>query len=440
MLACVVAIATIRADVAVAPDDTSVAKSGRPAVGSETTRSPETRWPTWRGPRGDGVSPDGAPVRLEGSELWSWKDPGQGHSSPIVWEDALFLTTLVDESRLLVRIDAHTGAEVWRREVIRAPLERRHAKNSHASATPLTDGERIYTAFLGENHRVWVAAHDFEGRSIWKASPGEHHSMHGFSSTPVRHGELIILNCDQDADACIVALDRRDGKEKWRIDRENKVRSYCTPAIVRIGGIDQMILAGSRRVTSYDPRDGSLIWRCEGPTEQCVASIVYGEGLVFVTGGFPDRYFFAIDPSGKGDVTETHIRWRQHRRGVAYVPSPVFHAGSFFVVCDETGVVSELAAKSGDYVRQKRLAGNYSASLLLAGRLLYAASESGLVTILDPSRELETVGEWQAESPIYATPAVAHGRIFVRSWKELRAFGSQARKTENDGAQPVITR
>jgi len=385
-----------------------------PALGSD--------WPSWRGPGGIGVSDEPAPTRWSQEEniAWAFKDPGLGHSSPIVWKDALFLTTAAGESRLLIRLDTATGGEVWQRVVLRAPLEKKHQKNSFASSTPATDGERVYTSFL-DGEKVVVTAFDFSGKEAWRISPGEFHSIHGFSSTPVVFKDLVLLNCDQDAYAYLIALDRRTGETRWKTERENKVRSYCTPTVFTVDGKPQMVLSGSKTIAAYSPLDGRRLWICDGPTEQCVASLVYGKGLIFVTGGFPDREFLAIDPTGSGDVTRTHIRWRANR-GVSYVPSPLYFDGCFYIVSD-TGVLSALDALTGEYKNQKRLRGNFSASLIYAGGCIYSFSEEGDVFILRARPGLETVSEIPMGDPIYATPAVSEGQIYLRTWKKLYAIG-----------------
>jgi outer membrane protein assembly factor BamB len=269
-----------------------------------------------------------------------------------------------------------------------------------------------------------VKAHDFSGKEVWSVSPGEFHSIHGFCATPVLYRDLVILNCDQDADAYIVALERKTGKEAWRADRENKLRSYCPPLIFEAGGRTQMALSGSKTISSYDPLTGRRLWVCDGPTEQCVASLVHGSGLVFVTGGYPDREILAIDPTGSGDVTATHVRWRSPK-GVAYVPSPVYHDGHFFVVSD-TGVLSAIEARTGEYRGQKRLDGNFSASLLIAASHLYAFSEEGIVHVFRAGPGIEPGPRIDMGETIFATPAALPGMLLLRTSKRLVAIRGRA--------------
>ena len=267
-------------------------------------------WPGWRGPRGDGTSAERKiPTRWSGStgEGISWKTalPGEGHASPIVWGDRIFIAAanVETQERLLLAYDRAKGSIAWQQTVVKAPLEGKHRENSFASSTPASDGERVYITFLDQTE-VLVAAYDFDGRPLWKVRPGRFESIHGFSSSPVLFEDKVIINGDHDGDAWISALSRKDGRTLWKIDRENKTRSYCTPVIRELAGKTQMILSGSKCVASYDPRNGRRHWILDGPTEQFVASIVYNQkhDMLFVTGGYPDLHIL-------GDEAE---RLREH--------------------------------------------------------------------------------------------------------------------------------
>jgi outer membrane protein assembly factor BamB len=214
-------------------------------------------WPQWRGPRGDGTSLETRlPVHWTATRnvAWTIEVPGMGHASPIVWGDRVFTVSAIPESedRVLLAFDRLTGRQLWRRTVLHAPFERKHALNSHASSTPATDGERVFTAFL-DVREVVVAAYDFDGNQRWTSRPGIFRSMHGFCSSPVLFDDKVIVNCDHDGDGYIVALSRQTGSELWRIDRPNKTRSYCPPTIFEAGGRTQMVLSGTLCVTSYVP-------------------------------------------------------------------------------------------------------------------------------------------------------------------------------------------
>lgn len=402
-------------------------------------------WPGWRGPRGDGSSTDTkAPLTWNGEtgENIAWKVPvaGKGHSSPIVWKDRVFLTTCLEEDqrRMLLCLDRATGKKIWEREVLRVELEILHRLNSHASGTPVTDGERIYVCFFaasGERDKdptetqrdrspgsIVVAAFDFDGNEVWKVRPGPFASLHGFSSNPILYRDLVIVNGDHDGDAYLVALDRNTGKTVWKIDRENKKRSYTTPIIRTIDGREQMIMAGSMCVASYDPNNGKRHWIIDGPTDQFVASAVYGNGLVFITAGFPERHMLAIRPDGHGNVTDTHIAWRT-RNACAYVPSPAA-VGKYFAVVTDRGVGSCFAATSGERLWKERLGTeSFSASPLVVGDLVYFLDEAGTMHVVRPGEKLDIVAENAIGERCYASPAVSNGQIFIRSETHLWCVG-----------------
>ena len=157
--------------------------------------------------------------------------------------------------------------------------------------------------------RMIVAAFDFAGNQRWLVNPGEFISAHGYCSSPVLYNDLVILNGDHDGDSYVVALDKQTGKTVWKVPRDHKTRSYVTPIIREIGGRTQMVFSGDQSVVSLDPRDGSRHWTIEGPTEQYVASMVYGDGLFYMAAGFPTYHVIAIRPDGHGNVTDTHVAW-----------------------------------------------------------------------------------------------------------------------------------
>jgi len=386
-------------------------------------------WPQWRGPRLDGTSTDkAAPTTWSANENIVWKTPlpGTGHASPIVWGDRV-LTVAADENtneRLLLCLDRNDGRLLWRSVVVTAPPEKTHRLNSHASSTPATDGERVFTAFL-DNDQVVVAAHDFAGKPVWLQRPGRFSSMHGFCSSPIVHRDKVIVNCDHDGDGYIVALARADGRELWRIERPNKTRSYCVPIIREAAGRTQMVLSGSKCVTSYDPDSGKLFWMIDGPTEQFVASLVFNEraGVFFLTAGYPEHHILAIRPDGSGNVTETAIAWRT-TRGAAYVPSPIA-AGEWCLVVSDSGVAHCFAAATGELAWQERL-GEQHASLVSANGLVYFLNDKGVTHVVRPGPKYELVAQNELGEGAFASPALSDGRIFIRGERTLFCIGTTA--------------
>ncbi len=402
-------------------------------------------WPNWRGPSGDGISTEkGIPTTWSATENIDWKVeiPGNGHSSPIVWGNKVFLTSSLNKKnkRILLCLDRHSGQTIWQRDVVQSPPETIHQLNSRASGTPATDGRQIYTAFMrAEGDRVIapnvgserlitpgkiiVAAYDLDGVQKWKTNVGDFISAHGFNTCPVLFEDLVIINGDHDGDAYLVALNRQSGKERWRTRRENKTRSYATPIIREIGGRTQMILSGSLCVASYDPHNGKRHWIVDGPTEQFVASMVYNGEYVFVTAGYPERHILAIRPDGSGNVTDTHVAWRTNR-GAAYVPSPIFE-GPYLLVVADSGIASCFNAKTGKRHWMERLPGGHSPSTVSADGLVYFTSDRGVTTIVRPGKMFNIIARNELEEQISASPAISQGQIFLRTHQHLYCIGSK---------------
>jgi outer membrane protein assembly factor BamB len=382
-------------------------------------------WPGWRGPRGDGTSAElGLPIRWSKTENIRWQTPlpGKGHSSPIVWGERIFLTTCLEreEKRLLVCLSRLDGRILWQREVLTARLERKHNLNSFASSTPVTDGRHVWVTFL-ESPRMQVVCYDFDGREIWRRSPGEFHSVHGFCSSPILYKDMLIINGDQDAEAWIVALDKTNGAERWRSDRPNRTRSYCVPIIVKAAGKTQLVLSGSKCVASYDPDTAEQIWIIDGPTEQFVSSLVYGDGVLFLTAGFPTYHLMGIRPDGQGNVTHSHVLWHD-THAADYVPSPIAHGSHFFWVNDN-GIAGCVDAKTGKRAWTQRLGKHHSASPVSAGGYLYFPDDDGNTYVLKAGPKFELVSKNALGDECYASPAIAHGQIFIRTLHSLYCIG-----------------
>ena len=402
-------------------------------------------WPGWRGPSGDGISAGkGIPTKWSSKENIAWRIAvrGEGHSSPIVWGDKVFLTSSLTEKnkRILLCIDRLSGQTVWQRDVVQSPPETIHRLNSRASGTPATDGKQVYVTFMraegdeviapnvGSERlitpgKIIVAAYDLDGNEKWKTNVGDFLSAHGFNTCPVLFEDLVILNGDHDGNAYLVALDRQSGRQRWRTRRENKTRSYVTPIIREIDGITQMILSGSLCIASYDPRNGKRHWIVDGPTEQFVASMVYDGKYVFATGGYPERHTLAIRPGGKGNVTDTHIAWRT-TRGAAYVPSPII-SGRYLLMVADSGIASCFEARTGKRHWMERLPGGHSPSPVSADGLVYFVSDRGVTTIIRPSETFAVIAKNELGEPVSASPAISQGQIFLRTHQHLYCSGSK---------------
>lgn len=402
------------------------------------------QWPGWRGPTGDGISrePHLPTAWSEQTENIRWKVeiPGQGYSSPIVWNDAIFLTTCIQETgdRILLRLDRETGREVWRKTVVTAPLETLHKLNSHASGTPATDGETVYVAFLEvgaeeidapnvgtprpvKPGRMVVAAYGFDGTLKWIVRPGQFISVHGFCSCPVLYRNLVILNGDHDGDSYLVALDKSTGEIVWKTPRNHKTRSYVTPLIREVDGKDQLVLSGSRAVAGFDPQTGTLLWEIDGPTEQFVASLVHDGSQFYLAAGFPTYHVMKVRPNGTGNVTDTHVSWHV-TDAKCYVPSPVL-VDDLLLVADDNGIGNCFDTATGERLWRERLGRHFSASLLTANGLVYFLADDGKMTVLKPTRSgAEILAENVLDGDFYASPAAADGILYLRSTTHLYAI------------------
>ena len=389
-------------------------------------------WPSWRGPTGDGVSGETTvPVTWSATDNIAWKTPipGKGHSSAIVWDDRVFVTSAVSSSRMLFAVDRATGKILWQRTVLRARPEKINRLNSLASSTPATDGKRVWVTFL-DVAKALVVCYDVDGKEIWRRSPGRFTAKHGYCASLLLYKDLVIVNADQDARgadrAYIVALDKATGAERWRIDRPNRVRSYVPPVVFTAAGKDQMVLSGSKCTASYDPRTGKRHWIVNGPTEQFVASMVYTDGMFMITGGFPTLHSLGIRPDGAGNVTKSHVAWHIQGDATSYVPSPIA-AGKYFFLVSDDGTASCLQAKTGKVIWQERLGRHHSASPVSAAGKLYFLDDAGVMFILDAAPKFRLIAKNPLGEPCFASPAISRGQFFIRALKTLYCIGPPAK-------------
>ncbi len=412
-----------------------------------TSSSPAEDWPGWRGPRGDGTSLDAdIPTHWNAAtgEQIAWKVPvpGVGHSSPVIVGEQLFLTTFLPETteRQLLCFDRLTGEIEWRQTVFTAPIETKHDLNSHASSTPVTDGETVFVTFLKVDGstvpapnvgsprpctpgEIVVAAFDMTGEQQWTVTIGEFISAHGFASSPIQFEETLIVNGDHDGEGYLAALDKSTGKTLWKQSRPHGIRSYCTPLIREVNGRTQMVIAGSQSIISYDPRSGSEYWRVEGPAEQFVASMVYDGEYFYMACGFPTHHVMALRPDGTGDVTDTHVVWHSEE-SKCYVPSPVLIDQALFVP-DDRGTASCYDTRTGERIWRARLGQHFSPSLVTAGGLVYFLADDGTTSVVKPGPgpEADVIAENELGERCSASPAIAHGHLYIRTHEHLFAIG-----------------
>ncbi len=380
-------------------------------------------WPGWRGPNQDGTSAEtNLPTKWDSitNVLWKIQVPGIGYSSPIVWEDKLFIFTALPElqERVLICYNSNTGKLLWQKTVLTAPLEDKHKDNSYASGTPATDGNLVYVSFLDGKDAV-VAAYDFSGNKVWVQRPGKFYSGWGYSCSPRIYNNMVIINGNSPGDEPFVAaLNKKDGKIVWKIDHTKPANNFSTPIVKEIAGKTQMIFCGNQEIASYNPDDGTVNWIVDGPASDYCSSPVYNEknNLVLVCSAWPKRILLAIKPDGKGNVTQSHVAWRSAEGGV-YVPSPIT-TGDYLFTTMPNGKVHCIEVSTGKVLWIQELGPQYS-SPVLADDLIYMPNDDGVITIIKPGPEFVAVAKNSIGEKMFASPAISNDKIFLRGEKHL---------------------
>jgi outer membrane protein assembly factor BamB len=420
-------------------------------------------WPQWRGPFFNGMARTGAPVEFNDTKNIKWKTaiPGRGFSTPVIWGDKIFLTTAVptgkgakpaeepqsvsdaggqqpgrrggggpgggagagEEHKFIVMcLDRKTGKVIWERVAkIATPHEGYHRTyGSFASNSPVTDGQNLYVSFGSRG----LYCYDLNGKPVWEKDLGVQMRMRlqfGEGSAPILHNNLLIHNYDQESGSFVVALDKRNGKEVWRVSRD-EVSAWSTPLVIDHNGKKQIVISATRKVRSYDPETGKLIWECGGLGSNVIPQPVQYKDTVLVMSGHRDPKLMAIKLGREGDLTGTDaVLWSQ-TRGTSYTASPVLQDGKFYALTDN-GVLSCFNAVTGEpYYHQKRLpqADSFKASPVGADGKLYLASESGFVTVIKMGEQFEVLANNTFENQMFvSSPVIAAGELFLRSKTDL---------------------
>lgn len=383
-------------------------------------------WPQFRGPGGQGHSTaTDLPLRWSETENVRWKVevPGSGWSSPSIQGEQIWLTTATDEGRTLraLAFDRNTGKQLHDIPVFEladpGPI---HSKNSHASPTPVIDGEYVYVHFGAHG----TACLKNDGTLVWKNNSLKYDHRHGPGGSPVVHKDLLILNCDGSDIQFVVAFEKLTGEIRWKKDRQhisearrtgksNVPMAYSTPLLTTIGGTTQLLSCGSDSLVAYNPETGDEYWWFSYDGYSNVPRPVVAEGLVFISSGYDRPEFFAVRTDGTGDVTATHQAWNL-KKAAPLNPSPIVVGSELYLVSDN-GIATCLNAATGEQHWQERLGGNFSASPTLADGHLFFLDEAGTMTVLQPGTEYRLVSTNTLEGRTLATPAFVDRSIFLRT-------------------------
>jgi outer membrane protein assembly factor BamB len=373
---------------------------------------------------------------------WKIEIPGRGSSSPVVWGDRLFVLSAVpigidaaaahaprgglparDRYRFVVlAIDRHTGKTIWERTAREdQPHEPTHQDNgTYASSSAITDGQRVYAWFESQGMYVY----DMNGTLLWSKDLGDKsmRNQFGEGSTPVLSGDRLVIVWDHLAGSFIVSLDAASGRELWRQSRD-EIDTWATPLVVEQVGRRQAIVPGKNKIRSYDLENGDIVWESKGTTMNPIPSPVFGDGMVFVTGGFQGNNLKAIRLAGaKGDITGTEsIVWSLDR-DTPYVPSPLLYDGILYLLKTNSGILSAFEAGTGKpHYQLQRLEGlpEVFASPVGAGGRVYIAGRDGVTLVLRNGKSYEVLASNKLDDGFDASPALVDDAIYLRGYRYL---------------------
>jgi outer membrane protein assembly factor BamB len=406
-------------------------------------------WPQWRGPLSTGVAPHAKPP-IKWSETsnirWKIELPGSGHSTPVIWGDRLFLTTAVPYGEALkpkystapgahdnlpvthhhkfvaLAVSRRTGKILWQKTVHQElPHEAGHNTASLASNSPVTDGTRLF-AYFG-SHGLYCL-NNSDGKLLWKTSLGKMQTKHahGEGSSPVLYGETLVVNWDHEGKSLVIAFDKRTGKQRWKVDRE-EVTSWATPIVVEHDGKPQVIISGTERVRSYELATGKVIWECGGLSANIVASPVSADGMLYAASSYEIRAMLAIRLDGaRGDITGTdQIVWKRRQR-TPYVPSPLLYGDSIYFLRHYQGILSRVIARTGkEEYGPFRLGAirNVYASPVGAADRVYVTDRTGTTMVISHDDRPRILATNQLNEGFSASAALAGRELYLRGQKSL---------------------
>ncbi len=426
-------------------------------------------WPAFRGAARAGVA-DGqhppAAFNLETNRNIKWQTAvdGLGLSSPVIWNDRVYITTAVSSATKqsiednglgwiaavpenephqwnVICYSLATGEKIWEQTACEGiPKSKRHWKASQANSTCVTDGENLVAFFGSEG----LYCYDMDGHLKWKKDLGQLDAgwyidstfPWGFASSPIIYGDSVIVQCDVYGNPFIARLSLDGGELLWQTDRENELPSWGTPLVVTGSERDELITNASKSIRGYDPDSGKLLWQINGNSPITVASPVASDGLMVATGGYktPKPIYVVRAGMALGDITpndeseSASVAWSQQTGGV-YIVTPLFYRGVLYM-CKQNSIVSAYDPETGERHYQKRLGtGAITASPVAADGRIYFVGEDGRVVVISAGENFDEVSVNELGQPTLATPAISNGTIVFRTVKGLVAVA-------HDPAQP----
>lgn len=393
-------------------------------------------WPYWRGPSRQGISKEtGLPTQWSGDSnvVWKAEIPGEAWSSPIIHGDQIFVTTTTDSgvNCHILRINQVTGRVDWNKKVFEQTPLRKEQRNSYATPTPATDGERVFAVF-GDGSVVAVSATN--GDILWEHRGVKFYSQHGLGASPILHGDLLIMPFDASStgenkrvgwqipwdQSYLLAFDKKTGEIRWKAMRGQSRIAHVSPNIMHHEGRDILISGAGDVVQGFSLQDGKRLWSFYSQGEGVVPSIVIGDGVIFSVSGFEKPAIRAIRPPKK-EGEEPELVWEQ-KKSVPMIPSLVLSEKHLFGIT-EGGVAICLNAADGEIVWQERIGGNHSASPVLAENHIYFTSEEGETTVIEAGPVFKVLARSALKEKVQASMAVSGKQILLRTAKHLYCLG-----------------
>ncbi|MCY2955356.1 MAG: PQQ-binding-like beta-propeller repeat protein [Planctomycetota bacterium] len=386
--------------------------------------SADDQWPEFLGPSHNNHAASAAlPTRWSETENVKWRTaiPGEGWSSPVIWDDQIWLTTSISEGHSLRALCVNkTTGRIDRNIEVFAPSNPgyKNSFNSYASPTPAIETGRVYVCF-GTNGSACIDT--ATGQILWRNTDLKVMHMEGAGSSPILYKDLYILNCDGIGQQYVAALDKKTGQAVWKTRRSTDFgwklppmrKAYSVPLPITVDGREQLISIGAYNCIAYDPLTGKELWSCKLPGYSNAARPVYGNELLFVSTGYTAAQLWAIRPGGSGDVAQTNIAWR-FSQASCLLPTPLFVDGRIYMPLD-SGIVRCLDAMSGQQIWQARLGTQYVSSPLYARGMIYLSSLKGVTVIVKVGDKPDVIAENRLDGRFMASPAVSGGALFLRT-------------------------
>jgi outer membrane protein assembly factor BamB len=370
-------------------------------------------WPWWRGPTRNGIAASSAPTKFSDKSGYLWKAPVpfRGHSSPCVINDKVFLTTADTKQQVhyALAYDRKTGEQLWQKEISRGGFPaRNHPKNTEATPTIVSDGERLFVTFF-HHESIQATAQDFNGQQLWQKTVGPFNPQkypYGYAPSPLIYRDTVIISAEYDGKSFLAALARKDGKQVWYTPRPDNI-TFSSPVVAHLAGKDQLLLSGGDRVRSFDPASGRELWSTPGTTAATCGTLVWDGDVVMASGGYPKSETLAVKADGSGKVL-----WSNNQN--CYEESMLAVDGHLYALTGK-GVLFCWRIADGKEMWSQRLKGPVSASPVLAGGNIYWANELGTLYVFKPNPgRFDLVAENRVGTDSFPSPAVCGGQIFLR--------------------------